>query len=321
MKRSILGTYQNGNYSVVMMSDGTKIRHTKEGVFLPIFPENCDVKITDKCDGRCTYCYEGCTEKGKHAELFNVDGTPRQAWLVDVKPYTELALNGNDLTHPDLSPDSPRLLEYLREKKVIANITVNQKHFTKHYETLRKWSESKLVFGIGVSLVDATDSDFVAKVKSLPNAVVHTIAGILTEKDINLLKDNDLKVLVLGYKQLNRGKTYFDNYEYQIVYNMEMLKTKLQEMPGWFKVISFDNLALEQLNVREVLFANKEDEWERFYMGDDGSATMYVDAVKEQFSKNSCMSDKERFSSKGMTLVDMFTEIGTKYSMLRYGKN
>ena len=51
-----------------------------------------------------------------------------------------------------------------------------------------------------------------------------------------------------------------------------------------FKVVSFDNLALSQLNIKEHL-DNKT--WEEFYQGDDGTHTMYIDAVNEQFAKTS----------------------------------
>lgn len=60
--------------------------------------------------------------------------------------------------------------------------------------------------------------------------------------------------------------------------------------------ISFDNLALKQLDVKSLL---SEKEWNQFYMGDDGledeqtSASMFVDMVERKFAKNSC--SKERF--------------------------
>ena len=52
----LLGVYKNGNYTVKILSDGTKIRETEEDDFIPAFAENCDVKITDKCDGGCPFC-------------------------------------------------------------------------------------------------------------------------------------------------------------------------------------------------------------------------------------------------------------------------
>lgn len=324
MGQDILGKYINGNYSVMVLSDGTKIRRTPGDEFIPEFAENCDVKITDKCDGGCKYCYEGCTVNGKHANLFYHDGPvaqPRQAWLKDLKPFTELALNGNDLSHPDLHPEHPVLLEYLREKKVIANITVNQKHFMEYYGTLRRWVEEDLIYGVGVSLVDSTGEEFIKRVSSFPNAVIHTIAGILTEEDLENLKGKNLKVLILGYKTLNRGLQYYMDCSVYINNRIEWLKSRLDWMTHNFKVVSFDNLAIEQLNVREVLFAGKEKDWDTFYGGDDGTMTFYIDAVNQTFSKNSCMPSHKRYPIRNMGIVEMFQQIREKHGKEKESKS
>ncbi len=57
-----LGTYKNGNYIVTMFDDGTKIRQTKYDDFIPAFPENIDVKLTDKCSIGCPFCFVEDTE-------------------------------------------------------------------------------------------------------------------------------------------------------------------------------------------------------------------------------------------------------------------
>jgi hypothetical protein len=69
----------------------------------------------------------------------------------------------------------------------------------------------------------------------------------------------------------------------------QMLPRIIEE--EWFKVVSFDNLAIEQLDPKRLM---DEDEWNEFYMGDDGigdgftSASMYVDMVERKYAKNSC---------------------------------
>ena len=56
----------------------------------------------------------------------------------------------------------------------------------------------------------------------------------------------------------------------------------------WFRVVSFDNLAIRQLDVQRLMAPH---EWDRFYMGDDGGFTMYVDAVNRAFAISS-VSDR-----------------------------
>lgn len=308
---NILGVYKNGNYNVTILSDGTKIRRTEADEFIPAFPENADVKITDKCRQNCSFCYEGCTKEGKHAKLMNPDGTFAQNWMNTLQPWTELALNGNDLDIPDLD----MFLLKMQEKHIITNITVNQNQFLKHVDYLKYLTDKKMIYGLGISLNNVKSDSLWKLIKDFPNAVIHTIAGILTENDIQYLMDNHAKVLVLGYKLLGRGVDYAWDFSDSINKNMKVLKSLLPEMVQKCKVVSFDNLAIEQLGVKELLFKDKENEWDEFYMGDDGNFTLYIDAVKEQFAKNSCMPKDERFPIEGRSMTDMFNFIRDRYEI------
>lgn len=288
----LLGVYKNGNYTVKVLSDGTKIRETEEDNFIPAFAENCDCKITDKCDGGCPFCYEGCTPNGKHGDILN----PK--FLDTLHPYTELAINGNDMTHPDLIP----FLEKLREKKVIANMTVNQIHFERCQDMIRDLVDRGLIYGLGISLKDATE-EFISLVRQYPNAVIHVINGILSPSDVEMLADNDLKMLILGYKHLRRGEDWYVIDHENIVTKQMWLKDNMAEMLNHFKVISFDNLAITQLDVKRLM---SQEEWDEFYMGDDGNYTFYLDLVEGTFGKNSLAT--ERFPILD-NIDDMFQKI------------
>lgn len=279
--------YKNGNYTVsINLDNGTKIRENDLDNLSPAFAENCDVTISTVCDGGCEWCYMDCTPDGKHGDIMN----PK--FLDTLHEWTELAINGNDLTHPDLIP----FLEKMKKKNIIVNMTVNQKHFEAKQDMIRKLYSAKLIHGLGVSLVKPT-YEFIKLIKQYPNAVIHTIAGITNTDDYRLLAFNDLKVLILGYKNAGRGKSYLDNdakfYGY-IEIDMSILSYWIETMinDNWFKVVSFDNLALEQLDVRRLL---SDDEWNEFYAGDEGSHTFYIDLVEKKFAKNSMMSDDKKY--------------------------
>ena len=80
------------------------------------------------------------------------------------------------------------------------------------------------------------------------------------------------------------------------------LKDNLGEIAPHFDKISFDNLAIKQLNVRSLM---DDDAWERFYMGDDGQFTMYIDTVNEEFAVSS--TTKKRFKyTDDMSIEDIF---------------
>lgn len=313
-KRDLIGEYSNGNYKVQLYNNGTKIRMTEEEEFIPEFPENCDVKITDKCDMQCKFCYEGCTVDGKHAELFDDFGNPVQRWLEELHPFTELALNGNDLSHPDLDPENPRLLRYLKEKKVVANLTVNQVHFLKHYDTLLNWEKERLIHGLGISLVDSSTPSLIEKVTAFPNAVIHVIVGIVSDRDIKLLSSQKLKLLILGYKSLGRGKTFRENHKEILLDRAVWLQDNLKSIIPMFAAVAFDNLALEQLQVKNLFDTDDSfGNWEELFMGEDGTVTFYIDAVSQQYGINSCVPKSDRKSSKGMTVDEMFNNITQQY--------
>lgn len=270
---SIIGKYKNGNYDVTIYSDGTKVRETEEDKFKPAFAESIDVTITTECDRECSFCYLGCTKNGKHADL-------HQSWVDTLHPYTEIALNVNDLSHPDLD----WFLEHLKEKKVITNISVNQEHFMKNYKRIKKWHDNKLVYGVGISLNSPLKAGFLKKVQSIPDAVIHTIYGITPLMAYRFMAYLNLKVLILGYKQIGRGKEFYEEKKNTVEMNQKTVSSNLDKLYDWFDVVSFDNLAIEQLDLKSRI--SKED-WNEMYMGDDGQFTFFIDMVNKQFAKSS----------------------------------
>lgn len=271
--------YKNGNYTVkINLKDGTKIRETEEDDFIPSFAENVDVLTSQCCDNGCVFCYAGCTPNGKHGELLN------WKFLDTLHPYTEMALNLN-FPMPDQFVD---LLYKLKEKNVIANVTVNQNHFMLHSDMLQKWYEEGLIFGIGVSLTEVTD-EFIKEIKKFPTAVIHTINGITSKGDYEKLSDHDLKILILGYKQIGRGIRYFETDNENISNNQQWLYDNLEWLTRHNYVVSFDNLALKQLDVQRFL---SKEEWEEFFMGEDGTMTFFIDLVTGTFGKNSLATER-----------------------------
>ena len=271
--RKKIGTYVNGNYTTTIYNDGTRIRETEEDEFIPAFAENCDIKITDSCNMGCSFCHEGSTPQGKHGDILN------SKFLSTFHPYQELSLGGGNLfEHPDLLS----FLKNLKKQKVISNITVHQVHFMQNLELIKKLQEEKLVYGVGVS-VSAPTEELIKALNSVPNTVCHVINGIFNEKVSEMMADRNLKVLILGYKELRRGNEYIATHDEIVVSNKKWLYNNLEKLLKRFKLISFDNLAIEQLCVKRLL---SDEEWESFYQGDDGTSTFYIDAIEQKFAQS-----------------------------------
>ena len=109
-----------------------------------------------------------------------------------------------------------------------------------------------------------------------------------------------MKILILGYKRFGKGKDYFNS---QIEENMSKTKELLPSLIDKFDCISFDNLALTQLNVKSII---SKEKYERMYMGDDGEATMYIDLVNRQLAKSS--TSNQRYPLE-YDIISMFNKI------------
>jgi hypothetical protein len=106
------------------------------------------------------------------------------------------------------------------------------------------------------------------------------------------VKEVTVKVDNLIYYQGYDGGNF---EQYVIFFTDEATKNEyyveLGEMLKHFDVVSFDNLALKQLETKRLL---SEDQWNEFYMGDDGSHTMYIDCINKQFARSSVAPVEDR---------------------------
>lgn len=265
--------YKNGNLTTTLWDDGTRERFTMDDEFKPAFAENVDVHTSNRCDNGCAMCYANCTKDGKFGKL--------SGWhfLDTLHKGTEMALN---LNFP-MADDFMDLLVNLKNKGIITNVTINQNHFMKYGDVIEQMYREGLIYAIGVSLTTPTPQ-FIEQIKKYPNAVIHVINGLFTEAQYEMLKDNGLKVLILGYKDVGRGIEYHKTENPYVTKNQKWLYDNLADMAHHFKVLSFDNLSLNQLEVRRLL---TDEQWAEFYGGDDGTFTFFINLVEGYFSKNS----------------------------------
>jgi len=297
--------YTNGNvYVAINIFDGTKIRVTNDDEFSADFPESVDMKITDHCEMGCKMCHEGSTKTGKHSDLSDPDAT----FLRTLRQYTEIAIGGGAVTsHPQID----EFLVYLKERKILANVTLHERELMDNIERIQKWIDNKLVNGVGISLhtpFDQTVCDFAERNK---NTVLHIIAGITPFDWLKEYGNRGLKLLVLGYKNWGRGEEYYRERQKAVDLHIGALERNIDKVFEMFKVVSFDNLALRQLNIRQ----HTDDEaWGLCYQGSDASHTMYIDLVKGEFAATSTSADRYNLME---TIDDMFAKVkGTMSQMV-----
>lgn len=305
-QESLLNSYQNGNVFVQIFSNGTKIREY-EGEPKPVWPESMDVKITNYCNPTednpiCSFCHEMSGLNGKHADLNKLLEIAK-----DFPSGTEWAIGGGRVfSHPDIIS----FLQTLKSRGIIANITENEKHLNQDYDLIKYLFEEDLIKGFGISYKSEKYLPDIERILQLSdNVVFHLIAGINTPNDIEklnelCLKNNkQCKILLLGYKTYGFGEKYIKNnpveenkYQWFIKIGSFLRKKNL--------VMSFDNLAIEQMKLKRFF---TDEAWNTFFMGSDGSFTMYVDAVKQQFAKSSTSNNRMSFDQ--ISLKDYFKQL------------
>ncbi len=276
--------YQNGNSTVELHHDGTRVISFEDTLQLE-YPLNIDIRVSTACSlgynpktrkATCTFCHESARTDGTecdYQELKNkLQGLPKGI---------ELAIGGNKITLGLIE-----FLTWAKNEGYICNLTVNQLHMNKERVVLKSLVEDETIYGLGISYrkdyLFGIDDYFVEH----PRVVLHVIAGI---DDVDDIINNPIKkVLVLGYKTFGFGVDYYS----------DEVKKNIQQWYWWIKkvidtkeIVSFDNLGLEQLNIKRFL---TEDKWEEFNQGEH---SFYINAVDQYFAPSSRNSNKTNWNS------------------------
>ena len=283
--------YRNGNTIVEIRNDGTKIRFVPDNVIAnPEFPESIDLKITNQCGVGCPQCHECSTPDGEKGDL-------NHPLLDSLRPYTELAIGGGDpMTHHGLKA----FLVKMRDKNVFCNLTVHWSSFLQYYSTLKRWTKKSLIHGLGISVNEVVSENVIKKIMEFPTAVVHTIIGVAGIRAFEQLMDKDLNILLLGYKTFGRGIDFKENNSLTVGTNMNWVQEHIGTFTDHFKTVAFDNKAIDQVFLKKQM---NPETFNRIYMGDDGSFTMYVDLVKNKFAASSI---SRRLDINSNDITDLF---------------
>lgn len=272
----LIHTYTNGNATVSIYDDGTRIIESPDDKLNLEFPLNIDIRLSEQCSfgfnpktnkAICSFCHESARTDGRNA---TVEQVGKLIGLLSPLPRgVELAVGANQIT------DGLRyLLRASAERGWIVNLTVNQGHIRRDGEILRQLIDEKLIRGLGISFRPGMGT-ISRDLLDYENTVVHVIAGIDTLASVKALATRVKKILILGEKDFgfNKGKVQIVSDSHRQWYRGHHELFKL------FKVVSFDNLALEQLNTRRFII-----DWDTLYQHE---YSFYINAVKQYFSRSS----------------------------------
>ena len=263
---------ENGNAIVTLYEDGTRVVETDDDFLDLKQPLSLDINISNRCYNNCPYCYANNTPQGKVADLSDID------YLEDISGI-EIAIN---LQFP-LPPYFEQFLKQMKEQNIVVSGTVNQIDLERDIEVLkylRKLQREDLIKGIGISY-RGTNTELEDLIyNNLNNVVIHTIVGITPTATVKRLLSRGFKVLILGYKTKGRGQDYLPNTD------IENWKKEIKDILRYnhHSVLSFDTCAVNQLSIKDLM--NKDD-WDKYYQGDEGTISFYIDAVNRTFNIDS----------------------------------
>lgn len=285
-----------------------------QNLFPNLFSKDCDfLSIGNKgCpNNRNSNIVVNSIEEVPNETLYDLTLEDNSSHIFPINGYvlTHNCGGGNPLSHPDLLP----FLRELKARGLVANMTVNQKHFKPYAKEIQTLLEEKLIHGLGVSYNGTKyQTDIAPFVSMTSNMVFHLIMGINSIYEIDdlmgFVKANggeSCKVLILGYKDYGNGSVHYLHDKEAIEHNKLRW---FRYLASFFKsenlTLSFDNLAISQLNLKRFF---TDAAWNRFFMGSEGSHTQYIDAIKQEFAI--CSIDPVRKSFDEISLFDYFQSI------------
>ena len=284
----LLNSYINGNHIVSIYDDGTKVSKTvlESSKYLTYdFPESFDFKLTNKCSSGCKFCHESST---KDAENKPIKEFLDSILYDSIRPFTEMAIGGGNIFEDE--NDLNFLLETNKAKNIVSNITISQTQSLFNYEKIKDFISRNLIKGLGISINPKH-----GKVPNFgDNTVLHVINGIMDESWIPLIENQ--KILILGFKNIGRGIQYLSDNSLSISEKQQWMVKNLKRLSGICQSISFDCLAVKQLDPQKVLDISCNN-WNLWYNGDDETkpdelgnlkaSSMFIDWPNLQISRSS----------------------------------
>jgi hypothetical protein len=291
--------YKNGNANISISNNGTRIIECDGDLKLD-YPLNIDMRVSTQCSfgfndktGKsiCSFCHESAQVNGKECDYELL-----KQKISELPSGIELAIGCNKYT-----PSLHSFLEWCYNKGYICNLTINQGHVGKQAISLANSISKGYIKGLGISYRSDKDIKQLDYFKEYENSVVHVICGIDEIQDIIDLSNLGIKkILVLGEKDFgfNEGNVNLESKSHMQWY------WHIHRLFKLFDVVSFDNLALQQLNIKRFVPDNK---WSELYQGE---YSFYINAVDGYFSPSSRNKNKTDWSST--TIKEYFNEINKK---------
>lgn len=242
-------------------------------------PELIDLKITDFCPYGCSYCYQGSTPKGEHADRNLLRDI---AYACGELQVFEVALGGGE---PTLHPDFTDILYAFRSHGVVPNFTTRNMSWMRDPVKRHQILESAGAFAFSVDSADQVlKLHAVMSEHGIPTDRVNIqyVVGASwggLKSLFEITKALRLPLVLLGWKNTGRGSN-----EKPKESSAEAFKTFLENHKSY---------QLPRLSIDTVLAAQWEKGLQKvkypptLYNPTEGAFSMYLDAVAKKAGPSS----------------------------------
>ena len=239
-----------------------------------------DVKITDFCPYGCTYCYQGSTCNGKHADDNDIGSL---AYKLGHAETFEVAIGGGE---PTLHPGFKNIIESFHMYKVTPNFTTRNLAYIKSEEFLKVVDKiGRVAFSLdNTHVLRQVVAAFVYHGLPMDKLSVQCIEGIVNpytfKEMLHICHDNGVNLTLLGYKETERGATH----------------KRDNEKLNWIKMVQE---SAKKICIDTVLAQKYEKELAEakvpkyLYHVTEGTYSMYIDAVEKRYAKSSFVKPEE----------------------------
>lgn len=241
-------------------------------------PELVDIKITDYCSHGCSFCYQGSTRDGAHADHRDIGNIAYSLGRMDV---FEAAIGGGE---PTMHPKFAGILRAFASAKVVPNFTTRRLDWMADpavvsvvndvvggfaYSVRSSWEVGQLVSTMASSGIDASKAG---------------VQYVMGSTDMRRFRDilitasaHGLRVTLLGFKTTGRGSAYTP-----------------EKYDGWLDVVDdVRKSSYVRLGTDTALAAESADGLQargvsrKLYEVEEGRFSMYIDAVGDRLGPSS----------------------------------
>lgn len=288
---SLLTSYANGNSLISLFTDGSRTIEFEDELKLKA-PTQVDIRVSTSCSFAETVCKEFCHESAVTKGV-DCDYDKLKQVVSELLKGTELAIGCNRFTTELFS-----FCQWCTNEGYICNLTINQGHIKRDQKLLQEAINQKIIFGLGVSYRSTLPWNVPDFILNYEHTVFHIISGMDDFKDVEKLSEKGVsKVLLLGEKSFgnNKGKVDLNSLSHKQWYWW------VSKLFNKFKVVAFDNLGLEQLNIKRFF---TEDNWSTFYQNEN---SLYIDAANGVFRPSS--RSEEYVNWRKVSIIDYFNAV------------